>query len=161
MATLPEDKILERADTLQVDGEEGLAQAVALLRQADSAIAMVADYAKDSYDTYTARNAVKNSMLADPTQAREVIRNKIREYLVENEVTCDDFYIRESWDVEVLDLMELVHMVANGNAPLDLLQLNTKFAKKAVGTLKGDMSYDGIKPIPDTVLVKHAKRDSG
>lgn len=159
------DALVESANDIRVDGEEDLAQATTFLRQIDSAVMLVEGlserFRKPAYEYYKGVNDEKKRQLDGPIQAQKILRNKIREFLVENDEECDDFYTRESWSVEVLDLMALIHMVANGDAPLELLQLNDKFAKKTVGTLKGDMNYDGLKPIPDTVLVKYAKRDGG
>lgn len=159
------DALVGQAENIMVDGADGLAQAEVFLRQIDSAITLIDGLAerfrKPAFDYYKEVLAEKSRQLDGPEQAKDVLRNKIREYMVENDIQTDGFHIRVTWKAELVDLEQLVHMVANGDAPLELLQLNTKFANKAASTLQKGMSYSGLKAKPTTTLAKTNAKSNG
>ena len=54
---------------------------------------------------------------------------------------------RENWSAEITDKLLLIKAVANGIAPLELLDVNQSVANQMARTLKNTLAYPGLKPV--------------
>lgn len=159
------DMLVEQSKSIMLDGPEGLTEAELFLKRVEAAIELIDGlserFREPAFVYYKSVMDEKKRQLKGPEEAKELIRQSIREYLIENDAESEGFHVRDNWKVKLVDLEQLVHMVANGEAPLELLQLNTKFANETAKVLKGDMSYDGIKSTNEQVLHKTNARKTG
>jgi len=56
---------------------------------------------------------------------------------------------RENWSAEVTDKMALVKAIAAGEAPLDLVQINTSVLNRLAKALKSALNYPGVRAVCD------------
>lgn len=65
----------------------------------------------------------------------------------------DNVTERSVWSAELVNLRELCAAVAKGEAPEDLVQLNSKEANALARSLKKNMNYPGIKAVEKKTIV--------
>ncbi len=152
------DSLVRLAEDVSVTCPQELARAHAFLERIDTTISVVDElsdrFRVPAYEYYKSVLTEKNRQLEGPQQARTVLRSKIREYMIGSGFQSDDFHMRDNWQAEVVDLEALVHDVANGKAPIELLTINKTFANEIAKTLKGEMNYAGLKSKNEKTLAK-------
>lgn len=63
---------------------------------------------------------------------------------------------RDLWSAQVLDLRTLVQAVAAGTAPMACIEANQKFLNSQARSLKGELSYPGVRAVRATSMASGA-----
>lgn len=116
-------------------------------------------FRKPAYEYYQRVLSEKKDILAYPKSAIEGLRSRVEAYMLESgDDDIDSVSLRTRWKARLTEptdqaLMMLCSAIASGEAPVDLVKLNQKYADKVAGMLMDNMSYAGLEAYQDTTLV--------
>lgn len=72
--------------------------------------------------------------------------------VVTNKPTVEGISKRDNWKAEITDLSALVKAVAEGKAPMTMIQANTKTIGQMARALKGSVNYPGVRFYNDKTI---------
>lgn len=146
-----------------IGNEEELANVESWAQYTDDILEYIQDQFKTAKGPVLEATQYADQRRRDMAERFETVKERLRTSIYEYLMTgaeSENYTLRGRWGYKVTDFPALVQAVADGEAPESLLQVNEKFARETVNTLKDAMQYPGIEAVPDPVLVKTPAKES-